>query len=168
MSIATIKQNTTELENILEIISALPNVSDNKTIDSTLLSFIDGSITEFTIPSSFTTIRDGLFYGCENLTRVTIPNGIQTIGRSAFYLCGSLTSITLPSSITSIDAYAFGQCTKITEYDFTSWTAIPTLSNTNAFTGISSQCVMKVPSALYDRMIAATNWSTYKKYMVAV
>ena len=136
--------------------------------DTILFSFIDGSITNFIIPNTFTTIRNGLFYGCENLTNILIPDSVTYIGRSAFYLCSSLKKITLPNSITRIDTYAFGQCTSIKEYDFTSWTDIPTLSNVNAFSGIASDCVMKVPAALYNQLITTTNWSEFADYMVSV
>ena len=44
----------------------------------------------------------------------------------------------------------------------------PTLSNTNAFTDIPADCEIRVPAALYDEWIAATNWSTYASKIVAV
>jgi hypothetical protein len=53
-------------------------------------------------------------------------------------------------------------------YDFTSHTSVPTLSNTDAFSGIPSDCVIKVPVALYDEWSTATNWSTYASQIVAV
>jgi hypothetical protein len=53
-------------------------------------------------------------------------------------------------------------------YDFTSHTTVPTLVNTNVFNGIPSDCEIRVPAALYDEWIAATNWTGYASKIVAV
>jgi hypothetical protein len=53
-------------------------------------------------------------------------------------------------------------------YDFTSHTVVPTLASTGAFQNIPSDCEIRVPAALYDEWIAATNWSTYASKIVAV
>jgi hypothetical protein len=55
-------------------------------------------------------------------------------------------------------------------YDFTSHTVVPTLANTNAFSNIPTDCEIRVPAALYDEWIAATNWSnsTIASKIVAV
>jgi hypothetical protein len=50
--------------------------------------------------------------------------------------------------------------------DFTSHTSIPTLSNTNAFGGISFGCEIRVPAVLYGDWINATNWSNYADCIV--
>lgn len=93
---------------------------------------------------------------------------MTSIGSYAFASCYSLANITIPSSVTSISIYAFNSCYGIAIYDFSQCTAVPTLSGTNAFTNISSDCIMRIPSALYAEWSAATNWSTYASYMVAV
>jgi hypothetical protein len=51
-------------------------------------------------------------------------------------------------------------------YDFSHHTAVPTLANTNTFTGIPTDCKIIVPDALYDEWVAATNWSTYASYII--
>jgi hypothetical protein len=51
-------------------------------------------------------------------------------------------------------------------YDFSHHTAVPTLANANAFTGIPSDCKIIVPDALYDKWVSATNWSTYASYII--
>jgi hypothetical protein len=53
-------------------------------------------------------------------------------------------------------------------YDFTKHTVVPTLASTSVFSGIPSDCEIRVPAALYDEWIAATNWSTYAANIVAV
>ena len=51
-------------------------------------------------------------------------------------------------------------------YDFSNHTVVPTLSNTNAFINIPSDCKIIVPDNLYDEWIAATNWSTYSSKII--
>ena len=62
----------------------------------------------------------------------------------------------------------FYYCYSVKFFDFTRHTSVPTLSNTNAFSSIPADCEIRVPAALYDEWIAATNWSTYASKIVAV
>ena len=146
------------------------------------------SLTSITIPSSVTSIRDYACFNCYSLTDITIPNGVTSIGASAFKDCYSLTNITIPNSVTSIESdafsgcrsltsitiprsvrsirgYAFGFCYSLTRCDFSRHTSVPTLVNTGTFANINAICKIIVPDNLYDRWIAASNWSTYADYI---
>ena len=100
--------------------------------------------------------------------KVEIGEGVTSICDYAFDHCHSLASITIPESVTYIGNYAFQNCYGMRYYDFTASASVPALSNSNAFSGIPSDCQMLIPAALYDEWSAATNWATYAKYMVAV
>lgn len=168
------------------------------TIPNTIINYINqfafefcSSLTSITIPNNVINLRYGIFSGCSSLASITVPNSVTSIDAYAFadcfllasitipnsitsislytfYSCYSLASFIIPNSVTSIDGNAFNDCRGIAFYDFTSHTSIPTLADTNAFTSIPSDCVIKVPAALYDEWIAATNWSTYADHIVAV
>ena len=159
-----------EVDDQQELINQIKNSLQNKTAltNKTLLDLLNNEITDFTLPNTITTIRDGMFYGCTNLKNIIIPEGVTSIGRSSFYLCEGLTKVKIPSSVTSIGTYAFGNCGNIIEYDFSDWTSIPTLTNTNTFQGINSSCIMKVPSNLINSLKTDSYWSTYKDKMIAV
>ena len=126
------------------------------------------SLTSVVIPDGVKSIGTYAFYECYPLTSIIIPNGVTSIGTYAFSNCYSLTSITIPNGVTSIGAYTFYKCGGVLYYDFSSHTAVPTLAKTTAFTQIAADCEIRVPAALYDEWIAATNWSTYASNIVAV
>lgn len=109
----------------------------------------------------------GLYY-CYALQSITIPNSVTTIDTNAFYGCYTLTSVTIPNSVTSIAANAFYYCFSARFYDFSSHTSVPALANSNAFTNLPADCEIRVPAALYNEWIAATNWSSRASYIVAV
>ena len=126
------------------------------------------SLASVTIPDSVTYIGSYAFSNCPSLASVTIPTGVTSISSYAFSGCPSLASVTIPTGVTSIGDSAFGGCLGMRYYDFSAFASVPTLSNTNAFSQIPSDCQMLIPSALYDEWSTATNWATYASYMVAV
>ena len=121
-----------------------------------------------TTPDNATSIGKSAFRFCFSLTSITIPDGVTSIGETTLNGCYSLTSIMIPGSVTSIGVSAFYNCNCIAFYDFTNHTSVPTLSNTNAFTGIAADCEIRVPAALVDEWKAATNWATYADHIVGV
>ena len=126
------------------------------------------SLASIVIPDGVTSIGKYAFDNCNSLSSITIPNGVTSISEGAFQYCNSLSSIVLPDGVTSIGKYAFQYCYGMKFYDFTSHTAVPTLANTNAFGSNPIDCEIRVPAALYDEWIAATNWATYASKIVAV
>ena len=126
------------------------------------------SLASITIPDGVTSIGNDAFSYCYSLVSITIPDGVTSIRRSVFSYCSSLASITIPDGVTSIGGSAFYNCYGMRYYDFSACTAIPALSNTNAFDNLPSDCQMLIPSALYNNWKSATNWATYASKMVAV
>ena len=123
---------------------------------------------DVSIGKNVTSIKGYAFASCYSLASITIPTSVTSIGNSAFNGCYSLASITIPDGVTSIEGYAFYNCYGMRYYDFSACTAIPSLSDKNAFSNIPSDCKLLIPSALYNRWKAATNWTTYASKMVSV
>lgn len=121
--------------------------------------------TNIVIPDSVTSIGSSAFNGCRLLTSFAFGRGINTIPNSVLSDCSKLQSIYLPNTILTINANAFNNCYSMRKYDFSQFTAIPTLANINAFNNINAQCKIVVPDELYDEWIAATNWATYANYI---
>ena len=126
------------------------------------------SVQKIEIGSGVTSIGNCALYNCCSLASVTIPNSVISIGYSTFSRCYSLAPVTIPNGVKSIDSDAFSSCYGVAFYDFSNHTSVPTLANTNAFTGISADCQIRVPASLVDEWKAATNWSTYADYIVGV
>ena len=136
-------------------------------IGSSAFAYCYGLIS-IAIPGGVTSIGGSAFSYCYSLSSIAISDGLTSIGNSMFSSCHCLSSIAIPDSVTSIDNYAFSSCLGVKYYDFTTHTSVPTLSGTKAFTGIPADCEIRVPAALYDEWIAATNWATYAAKIVAV
>ena len=126
------------------------------------------SLASITIPDGVTSVGDYALRSCVSLASITIPDGVTSIGTYAFGFCYSLASITIPDSVTSVGDSAFRSCVSLAFYDFTACTTVPTLANTNAFTGIAADCQIRVPAALVNAWKTATNWSTYADHIVGV
>lgn len=126
------------------------------------------NLESITLGDFATPIGEQSFFNCYSLKSVQISRKSTSIGGSAFNNCYCLSQVMVPSSVTTISSYSFGNCYGVRSYDFTSHTAIPTLAYTTAFSGLSSDCEIRVPAALYDEWIAATNWTAYAAYIVPV
>ena len=116
------------------------------------------------IPQSITSIGDNAFYDCYILSSIQIPQSITSIEYNTFSYCYSLSSIQIPQNVTSIGTSAFSNCYGMKEYHFKSTTP-PTITSTNVFSGIPSDCVIYVPQGSLTAYQTATNWSTYASYM---
>ena len=128
------------------------------------------SLLILSIPFGVTVISSYFCSGCYTIQTVTIPSSVNSFDNSYYQFrdCSSLSNIKIPSSITTITTNVFLGCYGMAYYDFSDYTSVPTLTYTDAFTGIPSDCKILVPSALLNKWKSATNWSTYAKYMVGV
>lgn len=119
---------------------------------------------EIDFPSGLISISEYTYQGCYGLTSVDIPDTVTSIGGGAFHSCYGLTSVRIPASVRSIGDSAFLNCYGVSEYHIEATTP-PALANTNAFTGMASDCVIYIPRSTNQTVLnaykAATNWSVY-------
>lgn len=108
------------------------------------------------------------FKGCTSLQRIMLPNTTTILSSDTFSDCYGLTGMVIPQGITKMNYRVFQKCSGAKFYDFTRHASVPAMSATNAFTGIPSDCEIRVPKALADEWKAATNWSTYASNIVGV
>lgn len=126
------------------------------------------SLSSVTMPDGVTSIGDYAFSNDYSLPFIDMPDGVTSIGKNAFVNCYSLPSVAMPGEIASIGGYTFANCYGARYFDFTACAVIPTLANASAFTGISADCEIRVPSTLVDEWKAATNWSSLADHIVGV
>lgn len=121
-----------------------------------------------TMSDDITIIGQSAFQYCYNLVKITISKEVTTLSSNAFNSCWGLTSITIPPDVTSISSNVFALCYGMGEYHFQSTTP-PTLSNSNAFSNISSDCIIYVPysedHSILNAYKTATNWSSRASQM---
>ena len=122
------------------------------------------SLSSITIPDGVTSIGSSAFSSCSSLSSITIPDGVTSIGSSTFYNCYSLSSITIPDGVTSIESSTFSNCYGVAEYHLKPTTP-PTLSSTNAFKNVPSDCIIYVPKGCLETYQNATNWTTYASHI---
>lgn len=148
------------------------NVTFPKSVVSTWAHLIraNNTIKEITIPGLNGNGATGMnaCYSCKALERITVGSGVTKILSNFASECQSLLTVVCLGSLESIANAAFTNANEAALFDFTACTAVPTLENTNAFSGIPSDCEIRVPAALLDEWKAATNWATYANQIVGV
>lgn len=117
-----------------------------------------------TILGPVTTLASSVFNSCVLLESIVLPADLTAIGTSVFSGDCSLKSITIPSAVTSIGTSAFSTCTRMESYHFQSETP-PTITSTNVFNKIPSNCIIYVPRGCLNAYQTASNWSTYASQM---
>lgn len=111
-----------------------------------------------------TSVGDYACQYCYCVESVKFSSDVRSIGASAFFQCSGLISVIFSNKLTSIGASAFNYCTTVSEFHFKSTTP-PTLSSTNPFDNIPSDCIIYVPQGSLSAYQTATNWSTYASRM---
>ena len=140
----------------------------------------DSYMRRISIPGDLDKVSGDAAYG-NRFVRMCLPHGMIVIGRFA-RTSNTLQSVKVPSTVTSIEDYAFQNCkaltrmafpaglTKITDdvfygcngmktFDFRLASAVPALTNVNAFNGVPADAEIIVPDSLYASWMTATNWS---------
>lgn len=113
------------------------------------------------LPQGNTSFSTAIFYYCSSLTSINIPATVKSLGVYFLQYCYSLPALVMPNSVTSFGAFAMAACPGVVLYDFTAYTSVPALGQTNVFNNIPTDCKIVVKDELYDTWIATTNWSTY-------
>lgn len=96
------------------------------------------------------------------LCRLVLPEGFPEIGSGMFQNCSVLSELWIPSSVTHIRDLAFKGCNYLTEFDFSHFTSVPSISGSPF--NVDNPLTIIVPDELYDDW--KSKWSKYSSYIV--
>lgn len=145
---------------------ALKRVLFSKTTISTNSSLFNSCHSLEKITTYNIALKNSAFNNCYSLKKVVCNNTETSISASLFGTCRSLTHYKADSRVTRVRAQAFYECLSLKLVDFTSLSAVPTLDNVNAFTGVPDDYIILVPDNLYNSWITANNWSNLTSHIV--
>ena len=135
--------------------SSSPNANNDKVYANVL--------TKAELGTGVTFIGKYAFSYCYSLTSVTIPSTVTSIINGVFSYCYSLTSITIPSEVSSIGSTVFQQCYGLGFIKFESTTP-PTVSASNTWDGLPTDCIIYVPSGSLSTYTSANNYPSSSTY----
>lgn len=125
----------------------------------TLVAFAPGTVTEYTIPNTVSTVGEYAFYGCTTLSNITIPDSVVRLKNSAFRSCTGLQSVTIPESVIAIEGYAFDSCSKLKEVYCQPLT--PPTGYYTMFPSANADLKIYVPTESVEAYRGAQYWSDY-------
>ena len=116
-----------------------------------------------TMPNGLTSIGTNVFNACSVISSIAIPSNVTSIGANTYQSCLTLSNITIPSGVTSIGNSAFSTCFGLGEIHFKPTTP-PTVSNSNAWTSIPTDCKIYVPAGKLSAYTSASNYPSSSTY----
>ena len=144
--------------------SAMAAISFPPNITTTPNSICSGciSLESVCVPKNATSIGSNSFNSAQSLTSVAMAYGVLSIGK-AFGNCLSLMSVTIPASVTELTGAVFYSCKSLGSIKFLSPTP-PTITASNAFSGVPYDCIIYVPSGSLAAYTGATNYPSSSTY----
>lgn len=115
-----------------------------------------------TIPSSVDAQTGGSFSGCYSLKYATQPQYTAT-NVTSYNSNAQLKEASISSNATSIGSNTFTGCYSLNKLTFKPTTP-PTVSNSNTFTSIPTNCIIYVPALISNLYMTASNYPNPTKY----
>jgi len=120
------------------------------------------SLQKISIPNTVSSVNMSCFANCSALPKIELPN-ITSIPQSMFYENTSLTTISIPATVTTIGSQAFAGCRGLQKIRFNA--ASPaTISDSNAFSSLSTTCIISVPTGYLSAYTSAANYPSSSSY----
>ncbi len=120
----------------------------------------NAKLTDLTIPSEISTIKDFAFNGCTSLTSVTIHDNVTSVGKYAFYGCSNITTLNIGSGMTSMQKKTFADCTNLTAINCRATTP-PTIDESTFDQSHYSNTTLTVPFRSLSAYQTADYWKNF-------
>lgn len=121
------------------------------------------ALNTISFPNTFTTMGASTFENCSALQTFTIPSNMASIPQKAFKSCASLGYIVIPEGITEIGTEAFSGCSGLSYIKFEGSTP-PTLTNSNTFASLETDCKILVPTGSLADYTSASYYPSSSTY----
>ena len=152
------KVNITNLANWCNILFA--NEDANPLKQAHVLTLNNSTVTNLTVPSSVSQIKQYAFLGCTSITSATLHNNVTSVGYGVFMGCTGLRTVNLGSGLTSLGAAAFNGCSALTAITSLATTP-PSLYSTTFDSSHYSNATLTVPWASKSAYQAANYWKNF-------
>lgn len=134
----------------------------NAKIDSSCFQQCE-SLTRVALTAGKTTFGNSALASCNALKKVAIPEGIIGTGNSFMYQSNAISSVTIPSTVTTLGSSAFNSCYGLAELHFKP-ASPPTVSNSNTFSNLPTDCKIYVPTGKLSAYTTASNYPSSGTY----
>ena len=147
--------NVNDLSN--DVVCPLLELPEGNEISIGDSAFMYAKIKKIIVPSDNKLNGPYIFAYNKNLEELIWKSNIDAF--SMCYHCTNLKKVLFTGSRPVISANAFLNCTSLEIVDLSECTSVANLSSFTAFNGVPTTCEFRIPAALYDAWINATNWA---------
>lgn len=120
-------------------------------------ALVSNEVKDLVLKDGCSKIRPYMFQ-YSGVTSVRVAKSIDGVYRQAFQGSKSLERVVFEGNVGRIAVQAFAQCHAVKTYRFEGSVRVPILEAL-AFQDMAADCIIWVPSALYEQWIAADEWS---------
>lgn len=142
----SIKQNTAELQEVLNIIANLPDAgggSSGGSTDELMIAIAERTLTDLVLPEGVVDVSNNAFYSWKTLKTVSFPSTLERVGMYSFR-GASFEELVFPAKLKTLDGYAFDGNSSLLEVTFK---GTPTTFKSTTFSSCSKLATINVPWA---------------------
>ena len=147
--------NVNDLSN--DVVCPLLELPEGNEISIGDSAFMYAKIKKIIVPSDNKLNGQYIFAYNKNLEELIWKSNSDAF--SMCYNCTNLKKVLFTGSRPVISANAFLNCTSLEIVDLSKCTSVANLSSFTGFNGVPTTCEFRIPAALYDAWINATNWA---------
>lgn len=148
INIEGISYNGTDIDNdIKPDIPVIPDINDD---NNTVVTYLDGTVSAFSIIGSINSKSYSLtnyIPNVENATDINVGNDVIGIENYAFDKCKNLVSINIPANVKLIGSYAFRNCENLQNINIVSDSTLETIE-IGAFTKCYNLISIQIPASV--------------------
>ncbi len=136
------------------------NETANPLKQAHVLTLNNSTVSNLTIPSSITQLKQYAMVGCTTITSVTLHDNVTSVGVGAFKECTNLRTLSIGAGVTSINGMAFNGCSSLNTI-YSNATTPPSLVSNTFDSGTYSGMVYVPNYHVRDAYLSAPYWQNF-------